>query len=81
VITQPVDYHQARSLCRSFLKQNVIMAHVDAKYDQIIEQVLFEFVEVEYKLGNRITPFEMSPQGSENSAVVIRDLIHHEALT
>jgi len=41
VITEPIDNDQASLLRGSFLKQNIGPSQINAKYNQIIEQILF----------------------------------------
>jgi len=62
-------------LRRDFLEQNIVASHIDAEDDQVVEQVLPEFIEVRQKFGQRVALLEMPPQGPGNTAIIIRDQI------
>ena len=66
---------------RRLLEQNIVAPHIDAEDDQVIEQVLFELVEVGKKFRYRVTLFEMPPQGPGNTAIEIRDQIDDKTFT
>jgi len=81
VITEPVDHHQASLLWRDFLEQNIVTSHIDAEDDQVVEQVLPEFIEVRQKFAQRVALLEMPPQRPGNSAIIIRDQIDDKTLS
>ena len=81
VISEPVNHHQARLLWRDFLEQNIVASHIDAEDDQVVEQVLPEFIEVRQKFGERVALLEMPPQRPGNTAIIIRDQIDDKTLS